>query len=148
MKKLSLRNKILSVIALLLCIVIIGATVHLITTVTSANKSSAGEDLSDFDVVFSGKINLLEEDYDILLKGKGGAFTVDANNMKGIMEYVDDEVVSGDFRGDTNTSIFDARQGIQLTDRFFKLVAYYDNEFGYSAKMLELAKHMYEVDNR
>ncbi|MBQ1483961.1 MAG: type I glyceraldehyde-3-phosphate dehydrogenase, partial [Eubacterium sp.] len=69
-------------------------------------------------------------------------------NMKGIMEYVDDEVVSGDFRGDTNTSIFDARQGIQLTDRFFKLVAYYDNEFGYSAKMLELAKHMYEVDNR
>ena len=60
MKKLSLRNKILSVIALLLCVVIIGATVHLITTVTSANKSSAGEDLSDFDVVFSGKINLLE----------------------------------------------------------------------------------------
>ena len=86
MKKLSLRNRILSVIALLLCIVIIGATVHLITTVTSANKSSAGEDLSDFDVVFSGKINLLEEDYDILLKGKGGAFTVDANNMKGIMD--------------------------------------------------------------
>lgn len=86
MKKLSLRNRILSVIALLLCIVIIGATVHLITTVTSANKRSAGEDLSDFDVVFSGKINLLEEDYDILLKGKGGAFTVDANNMKGIMD--------------------------------------------------------------
>ena len=68
--------------------------------------------------------------------------------LKGVIEYVDDEVVSGDFVGDANTSIFDARQGIELNDRFFKLVAYYDNEFGYSSKTLELIKYMAEVDNK
>lgn len=68
--------------------------------------------------------------------------------LKGILEYVDDEVVSGDFIGDANTSIFDARQGIQLNDRFFKLVSYYDNEFGYSSKCLAMMKHMNDVDNR
>ena len=50
--------------------------------------------------------------------------------MKGVIEYVDDEVVSGDFVGDPCTSIFDARQTIELNDHFFKLIAYYDNEFG------------------
>ncbi|MGI6721721.1 MAG: type I glyceraldehyde-3-phosphate dehydrogenase [Anaerovoracaceae bacterium] len=68
-------------------------------------------------------------------------------DMKGIIEYVDDEVVSGDFVGDPCTSIFDAREGIELNDRFFKLLMFYDNEFGYSTKVLELIKHMYAVDN-
>ncbi len=68
--------------------------------------------------------------------------------MKGVLEYVDDEVTSIDFIGDAHTSIFDKRMGIQLDDHNFKLVAYYDNEYGYSAKTLELARHMYEVDNR
>lgn len=68
--------------------------------------------------------------------------------LKGILEYVDDEVVSGDFIGDSNTSIFDARQGIELNDRFFKLVAFYDNEYGYSCKCLDMMKHMYKVDNK
>ena len=67
--------------------------------------------------------------------------------LKGVIEYVDDEVVSGDFVGDANTSIFDARQGIELNDKFFKLVSYYDNEFGYSSKVLELIKYMAKVDN-
>ena len=67
-------------------------------------------------------------------------------HMKGVIEYVDDEVVSGDFVGDSCTSIFDAREGIELNDRFFKLIAFYDNEFGYSSKILELIKHMYAVD--
>lgn len=67
-------------------------------------------------------------------------------NMKGVIEYVDDEVVSGDFLGDANTSIFDAREALQLNEHFFKLVSYYDNEFGYSAKTLELVKHMAAVD--
>ena len=62
-------------------------------------------------------------------------------------EYVDDEVVSSDFIGDPHTSIFDAREGIQLNDKFFKLIAFYDNEYGYSTKVLELIKHMYSVDN-
>lgn len=67
--------------------------------------------------------------------------------MKGVLEYVDDEVVSGDFVGDANTSIFDAREGIELNDRFFKLILYYDNEFGYSNKVLALMKHMNKVDH-
>lgn len=68
--------------------------------------------------------------------------------LKGVIEYVDDEVVSGDFVGDPCTSIFDAREGIELNDRFFKLIAFYDNEYGYSSKILELIKHMYSVDNQ
>ncbi len=67
--------------------------------------------------------------------------------MKGILEYVDDEVVSSDFLGDPNTSIFDAREGIMLNERFFKFIAFYDNEYGYSSKILMLIKHMYNVDN-
>ena len=66
--------------------------------------------------------------------------------MKGVIEYVDDEVVSGDFVGDPCTSIFDAREGIQLNDHFFKFIAFNDNEFGYSSKILELIKHMSGVD--
>ena len=66
--------------------------------------------------------------------------------MKGVLEYVDDEVVSGDFVGDPCTSIFDAREGIELNDHFFKFIAFYDNEFGYSSKILELIKYMHSVD--
>jgi glyceraldehyde 3-phosphate dehydrogenase len=66
--------------------------------------------------------------------------------MKGVLEYVDDEVVSSDFIGDAHTSIFDAREGIELNDKFFKLIAFYDNEYGYSSKMLELIRHMHAVD--
>ena len=68
--------------------------------------------------------------------------------LKGILEYVDDEVVSGDFIGDPNTSIFDARQGIELNSKFFKLVSYYDNEYGYSSKCLDMMKHMHAVDSK
>ena len=67
--------------------------------------------------------------------------------LSGVIEYVDDEVVSADFIGDSHPSIFDAREGIQLNDKFFKLIAFYDNEYGYSTKVLELIKHMYSVDN-
>ncbi|WP_206459785.1 type I glyceraldehyde-3-phosphate dehydrogenase [Anaerovorax sp. IOR16] len=67
-------------------------------------------------------------------------------SMKGILEYVDDEVVSSDFIGDPHTSIFDAREGIMLNDRFFKLIAFYDNEWGYSSKILMLIQHMASVD--
>ncbi len=69
-------------------------------------------------------------------------------DLKGILEYVDDEVTSIDFVGDSHTSIFDVRQGVQMTDKFFKLIAYYDNEYGYSTKILELIKHMHSVDNK
>lgn len=65
--------------------------------------------------------------------------------MKGVLEYVDDEVVSGDFVGNPCTSIFDAREGIELNDHFFKFIAFYDNEFGYSSKILEMIKYIHSV---
>ena len=61
--------------------------------------------------------------------------------------YTDEAVVSSDFLGDTRTSIFDAKAGIALTDTFVKVVSWYDNEIGYSNKVLELIKHMYSVDH-
>ena len=64
------------------------------------------------------------------------------NEMKGIIEYTEDAVVSSDFIGDAHTSIFDATAGIQLTDTFVKLVAWYDNEWGYSNKLVDLAIYM------
>ena len=68
--------------------------------------------------------------------------------LKGILEYVTDKCVTIDFVGDTNTSIFDASMGIALNDKFFKLIAYYDNEYGYATKVLELIRHMYSVDHK
>jgi len=62
--------------------------------------------------------------------------------MKGILGYQDKAVVSSDFIGNTNTSIFDEKAGIALTDNFVKLVSWYDNEAGYSMRVLDLIKHM------
>ena len=61
------------------------------------------------------------------------------NELKGIVEYVDEPVVSSDFLHDSHTSIFDSTAGIMLTDTFVKLVAWYDNEWGYSNKLVDLA---------
>ena len=66
--------------------------------------------------------------------------------MKGILGYTEDAVVSSDFLGDPRTSIFDAKAGIMLNDHFVKLVSWYDNEWGYSNKVLDLIKHMVKVD--
>ena len=68
--------------------------------------------------------------------------------MAGVIEYVDDEVVSSDFRTDAHTSIFDAKAGISLNPNFVKLVAWYDNEWGFSNKMLDLTKHIDSVRNK
>ena len=68
--------------------------------------------------------------------------------MKGILGYTEDAVVSSDFLTDARTSIFDATAGIALTDKFVKLVSWYDNEWGYSNKVLMLIKHMYSVDHK
>ncbi|RHZ47958.1 hypothetical protein Glove_564g31 [Diversispora epigaea] len=69
------------------------------------------------------------------------------NELKGILGYTEDQVVSSDFIGDTHSSIFDARAGIQLSPTFVKLVAWYDNEYGYSTRCLDLIEHMSKVDN-
>ena len=69
------------------------------------------------------------------------------NDLKGIMGYTEEDVVSTDFIGDSRTSIFDAGAGIMLDDKFVKVVSWYDNEWGYSSKVVELIQHMNSVDN-
>ena len=68
------------------------------------------------------------------------------NELKGVLGYTEEDVVSADFLGDARTSIFDAKAGIQLTDSFVKVVSWYDNEIGYSNKVLELIAHMKKVN--
>ncbi len=70
------------------------------------------------------------------------------HEMKGILGYTEDAVVSSDFYTDERTSIFDAKAGIMLNEHFVKLVAWYDNEWGYSNKLLDLVSHMASVDNK
>ncbi len=67
------------------------------------------------------------------------------NELKGVLGYTEQEVVSNDFIGDDRTSVFDAGAGIEMNDTFFKIVAWYDNEWGYSNKIIQLIKHMHSV---
>jgi glyceraldehyde 3-phosphate dehydrogenase len=60
--------------------------------------------------------------------------------MKGVLGYTEDKVVATDFRGESCTSVFDADAGIALDDTFVKVVAWYDNEWGYASKLLEMAR--------
>jgi len=68
--------------------------------------------------------------------------------LKGVLGYTDEQVVSSDFLGDPRTSIFDADAGLALTDTFVKVVSWYDNECGYSNKMVDLIRHMASVDHK
>jgi glyceraldehyde 3-phosphate dehydrogenase len=67
------------------------------------------------------------------------------NELKGVLGYTEDEVVSSDFIGDSRTSIFDAKAGIMLNANFVKIVAWYDNEWGYSCKLLDMIAYMNTV---
>lgn len=67
------------------------------------------------------------------------------NELKGVLGYTEQEVVSNDFIGDARTSVFDAGAGIEMNDTFFKIVAWYDNEWGYSNKIIQLIKHMHSA---
>ncbi|QCD93525.1 glyceraldehyde 3-phosphate dehydrogenase [Vigna unguiculata] len=66
-------------------------------------------------------------------------------SMKGILGYTEDDVVSTDFIGDSRSSIFDAKAGISLNNNFVKLVSWYDNEWGYSTRVVDLIRHMASV---
>ena len=70
------------------------------------------------------------------------------NELKGILGYTEDMVVSSDFIGDERTSIFDAKAGIPLNDNFIKVISWYDNEWGYSNKVVDLITHMGKVDSK
>ena len=67
--------------------------------------------------------------------------------LSGILDYVEDEVVSSDFIGDSHASIFDARQGIQVNSHFFKVICFYDNEWGYTSQIFRLIEHMDRIDH-
>ena len=67
--------------------------------------------------------------------------------LKGILGYTNEDVVSSDFIGDARTSIFDEKAGIQLSPTFVKVISWYDNEWGYSNKVLDLVAHMASVNN-
>lgn len=69
-------------------------------------------------------------------------------NLKGILAYTDDEIVSTDLNGDNHSSIFDAKAGISLNDHFVKLVSWYDNEWGYSRRVLDLLAYIAKVDGK
>jgi len=74
------------------------------------------------------------------------AFKKAANGeLKGVLKYVDEPVVSQDFVGETHTSNFDADAGIELNSKFFKVVSWYDNEYAYSAKLIDLIQHIHDL---
>jgi len=68
--------------------------------------------------------------------------------MKGVLAYSEDELVSTDLNGNPNSSIFDAKAGISLNDNFVKLVSWYDNEWGYSRRVLDLISYIAKVDKQ
>jgi glyceraldehyde 3-phosphate dehydrogenase len=74
--------------------------------------------------------------------------TASEGELKGVLGYTEDPVVSSDFLGDARTSVFDAKAGIALTDSFVKVVSWYDNECGYSNKMVDLIRYMSSVDHK
>lgn len=96
-------------------------------------------DVSVVDVTFR---LAKEASYDEI---KAAVKEVSEGEMKGILGYTEEDVVSSDFLGDPRTSIFDAKAGIALNKNFVKLVSWYDNEWGYSNKVLELIAHMATV---
>ncbi len=96
-------------------------------------------DVSVVDLTVRTEKSATYEEVKALFKeAAGGAYA-------GVIDYVDDDVVSQDFVSDANTCNFDAQAGIALNDNFFKLVAWYDNEYAYSAKLLDLAAHVASI---
>jgi len=79
---------------------------------------------------------------------KGAVKTAAEGPLKGIMAYTDEDLVSTDFIGDPHSSIFDAKAGIALSKQFVKLIAWYDNEWGYSRRVCELLVHAAKVDGQ
>merc|ERR1712228_1023474 len=80
------------------------------------------------------------EDIKALMKSKS-----ESPEYKGVVGYTDEQLVSTDFQGDCRSSVFDAGAGIMLTSTFVKLVSWYDNEWGYSNRLVELAMHVDSV---
>ena len=115
-----------------------------VTEWESVSDSSSYSDVWNITVDHPSQNNYrlrFEEDSGNSLTGHGHKYSIGD-------VYKDDEVVSSDLLGDSHTCIFDETAGIILDDNFVKLIAWYDNEWGYSNKVVDLIAHMYEVDNK
>ena len=99
-------------------------------------------DVSVVDLTVNLKNSASQEDICAAMK------EASEGELKGILGYTEDAVVSSDFLGDARTSIFDANAGVYLTDKFVKVVSWYDNEIGYSHKVVELIKIMNAHNNK
>ncbi|WP_459209786.1 type I glyceraldehyde-3-phosphate dehydrogenase [Aquimarina rhabdastrellae] len=93
-------------------------------------------DVSVVDLTVKTKKSASYEEVKALMKNAS------ENELKGVLAYTEEAVVSQDFVGESHTSVFDANAGIALNENFFKLVAWYDNEFGYSTKLVDLSTHV------
>ena len=93
-------------------------------------------DVSVVDLVVRLKTPATYEDIKTAMK------EASEGDLKGILGYTEDEVVSEDFKGDARTSIFDAKAGIALNNNFVKVVSWYDNEWGYSNKLIDLVQEL------
>ncbi|KAG8071335.1 hypothetical protein GUJ93_ZPchr0006g42496 [Zizania palustris] len=129
-------------------------TVHAITATQKtvdgpSSKDWRGGRAASFNIIPSstgaakavGKVSLplMETTYDQI---KAAIKEESEGNLKGILGYVDEDLVSTDFQGDSRSSIFDAKAGIALSDKFVKLVSWYDNEWGYSTRVIDLIRKM------
>lgn len=106
----------------------------------SMRVPTADVSVVDLTVRLSKPTNYEEIKKEVLKQSKG--------KLAGILGYTDEPVVSSDFIGDSRTCIFDAGAGIMISDTFVKLIAWYDNEWGYSNKVVDLIAHMYKVDHK
>jgi len=104
-------------------------------------------DVSVVDLTVNLEKAASKEDICAAMK-KASETPLDQGGMQGILGYTEEDVVSSDFLGDPRTSIFDAKAGVYLTDNFVKVISWYDNEWGYSCKLLMLIEHMAKVDNQ
>ena len=109
---------------------------HLAGKLTGMSLRVPTVDVSVVDVTYNLKRPCTYEEIEQAVR------TAAEGSMKGILAYTDEDVVSSDFMGNPHTCIFDAKAGIMLTPTFVKLIAWYDNEWGYSNKLVDLMRYM------
>ena len=114
-------------------------TVCLLSKLKSTNHIEVELNIDELDLTDAEKKATYEEI-------KAAMKEASETYMKGVLGYTEDAVVSSDFIHEVNTSTFDAEAGIQLTPTFVKVVAWYDNEWGYSNKVVDLIAHAAKVD--
>tara|TARA_B100001057_G_scaffold228064_1_gene228333 strand:- start:1181 stop:2179 length:999 start_codon:yes stop_codon:yes gene_type:complete len=133
-----------------------GITNNIIPSTTGAAKA-VGKVVPELNGILTGMAyrvptsNVSVVDFSVNLKKSTSINEINSiilnasqDKYKGVIGYCDEDLVSADFNGDTRTSIYDKSASLQITPHFFKLVSWYDNETGYSHKLIEMARHMFK----